>query len=73
MSCEFWDPPIENRFLCPGHKVVPRAHCAPHFARERTRESFFFYAQLNFIDVDAYRPPTVHQPAGPPTPTLPQL
>ena len=33
MSCEFWDPPIENRFLCPGHKVVPRAHCAPHFAR----------------------------------------
>ena len=25
----------------------------------------FFYAQLNFIDVHAYRPPTVRQPAGP--------
>ena len=32
-----------------------------------------FFAQLNFIDVNAYRPQTVHQPAGPPTPALPQL
>ena len=37
MSCNFWDPPIENRFLCPGHKVVPRAHCVPHFARQQVR------------------------------------
>ena len=36
MSCNFWDPPIENRFLCPGHKIVPRAHCAPHFDRQES-------------------------------------